>query len=129
MIQRQRVMPVYEFHCNGCQRRLSIFTKSIANPPSLECSYCGSKELSRVISSFAYHKSEQDRLEELGPPQSNRDHDYFGDPRNIGRWTEQRLREMEPSMQGEEFRDVFAEAQEMIAAARDGELPESIKDL
>jgi hypothetical protein len=47
--------------------------------------------------------------------------DYYKDPRNIGRWAEKRFQQMGVEMP--------SKVQEMIQAAREGELPEPVKDL
>jgi len=122
-------MPIYEFRCNGCQRRVSLFARSTAGPLSLECPHCGSRELARLISSFAHHKSAQSRLEEAGPPQAMGGPDYYKDPRNIGRWTEHRLKQLGMDMRSEEHSNTFSEVREMIDAAREGEMPEPLKDI
>jgi len=54
--------------------------------------------------------------------------DYYKDPRNIGRHTEKRLKELGIDMDSEEYRDTFAGVKETIAAAREGELPKTLKD-
>ena len=77
--------------------------------------------MSRMVSGFAYHKSEQTRLEEAGEPQISPSPDYYKDPRNIGRWAEKRMKEM--------GMEVPSEVKEMIDRARDGDLPEPVKDL
>ncbi len=79
------------------------------------CPYCGSKELTRLVSSFAYHRSfESGDSDNQGP-------DYYKDPRNIGRWTEKRFREMGTEMP--------PEIRETIQASREGEMPSAVKDL
>lgn len=122
-------MPIYEFRCYNCQRKLSLFVRSISDSPSLRCPHCGGEELSRLISSFAHHKSEHTRLKEAGPPQSYPGPDYYKDPRNIGRWAEHRLKELGMDMRSEEYRNTFSEVREMIDAAREGEMPEPLKDI
>ena len=82
---------------------------------------CGSTEVVRSVSSFAYHKSMQAIHEESGEPTMFSNPDYYKDPRNIGRWTEKRFNDMGMEMP--------SEIQEEIQAAREGELPESLKDL
>ena len=54
--------------------------------------------------------------------------DYYKDPRNIGRSTEKRLKQLGIDMDSEKYRDTFADVKETIAAAREGELPKSLKD-
>lgn len=122
-------MPIYEFRCHNCHSKLSLLVRSISDSPSPRCPHCGGEEFSRLISSFAHHKSEHARLEEAGPPQSYPGPDYYKDPRNIGRWAEHRLKEVGMDMRSEEYRNTFSEVREMIDAAREGEMPESLKDI
>jgi hypothetical protein len=86
-----------------------------------KCSICGSADVARVISTFAYHKSLKTIHEESGEPGMYPGEDYYKDPRNIGRSTEKRFKELGMEMP--------SEIQQKIQAAREGELPESVKDL
>jgi putative FmdB family regulatory protein len=113
-------MPIYEFRCNSCHQKANFLVKSISEPLSPVCPTCGGRELIRLISSFAYHKSLSTIYEESGEP-DRAGPDYYKDPRNIGRWTEKKFKEMGAEMP--------SQVQEMIQAAREGELPESVKDL
>jgi len=113
-------MPVYEFSCNSCHRRASFLVRKIGEPLSPVCPACGSQELTRILSSFAYHKSLSTIHEESGSPDSSGP-DYYKDPRNIGRWTEKKFKEM--------GMEIPSEVQETIQAAREGELPGPVKDL
>ncbi len=122
-------MPIYEFQCHGCQRMSSLFIRSMADPLSPHCPNCGSKEMERQISRFAQHKSAQGWHEQAGPPQAMGGPDYYKDPRNIGRWTEHRLKQLGMDMRSEEHSNTFSEVREMIDAAREGEMPEPLKDI
>jgi putative FmdB family regulatory protein len=51
-------MPIYEYRCGNCQRRVSIFVKGFNDPQSLECPQCGSLDLSRLFSKFSIGKGE-----------------------------------------------------------------------
>ena len=113
-------MPVYEFCCNSCQQKTSFLLRSISEPLFPRCPACDSRELTRLISSFAYHRSMTTIHEESGDP-DRAGPDYYNDPRNIGRWTEKKFDEMGLEMP--------SHINEMIQAARDGEMPESVKDL
>ena len=113
-------MPVYEFRCHSCQRKSSFFVRSIGESLSPVCAACGSREMSRVISGFAYHKSMATIHEESGGP-DRPGADYYKDPRNIGRWTEKKFQDLGMEMP--------SQIQEMIQSAREGEMPESVKDL
>ena len=103
-------MPIYEFKCQDCDRLTSIFVRTPSAEYEAACRHCGSHNLSRVISGFAYHKSEQTILQEYGA-EPKRPEDYR-DPRQIGRWVERRFEEMEP------------EFDEMIDRMEAGETPE-----
>ncbi len=48
-------MPIYEFTCNACKSPLSVFVRSVNSEVTAVCEKCGSKELTRAISSFAVH--------------------------------------------------------------------------
>ena len=109
------IMPIYEFLCQRCHEKSSVLVRNISSPVVPTCPFCGSSEMVRVISSFAYHKSTQAVWDESGPPRNHADKDYYKDPRNIGRWTEQRVKEMGVEMP--------PKVQEKIRAAREGVLP------
>ncbi len=112
-------MPIYEYTCGDCGRLTSVFTKSIGAKAKAKCTHCGSTKLSRALSRFAYHKTEQQVLEQYGS-EPRRLEDYK-DPRQIGRWAERKFDEY-----GMEMPD---EARQMIDAAREGELPPPVDDL
>jgi putative FmdB family regulatory protein len=48
-------MPIYEYVCAGCNRRSSIFVRSVSSPVRAACEHCGGAKLSRVMSKFAVH--------------------------------------------------------------------------
>ena len=114
-------MPIYEFICQDCQRESSFLIRDVSVSTSLKCSYCGGTNLSRAVSSFAYHKSLKTVWEESGEPTLHPKDDYYKDPRNIGRWVEKKFHDM-----GEELPP---QIQENIQAAREGVLPEPLKDM
>ncbi len=114
-------MPVYEYRCGRCRRVTSVFVRAMKDPEGLACQHCGASQLERMISRVAYHPTMQRVWETSGPPSANPSDDYYRDPRNIGRWTEQRLEQMGVEMP--------SEARKMIDAAREGEMPEPLKDL
>ncbi len=114
-------MPIYEFICQNCHKRLSFLIRDISSPFAPKCLSCGSADLSRMISGFAYHKSLKTIWDESGEPTTQVGDDYYRDPRNIGRSVEKKFRDM-----GQELP---AHIQEKIQAAREGVLPEPLKDL
>jgi putative FmdB family regulatory protein len=112
-------VPIYEFKCQDCGRLTSIFVRSMTSFYETVCQHCGGKWLERVVSRFAYHKSEQTILEEHGS-EPKRLEDYK-DPRQIGRWVEKKFDQYGI--------DLPEDTRKMIDAAREGEFPEPVKDL
>lgn len=123
-------MPIYEYRCNDCQRISSFFVRTVNDTVvNLICSACNSDKLERCVSKFAVHRTEAAVWEESGEPSMfSNNPDYYKDPRNIGRYTEQKLKSLGIDMDSEEHRDTFAGVKETIAAAREGELPKTLKD-
>lgn len=113
-------MPIYEFLCPRCQKKFSLLCRKWEESSCTQCPDCGSHDVERLLSGFAYHKSTATIQEESGEPQMFPKPDYYQDPRNIGRWTEKRFKEL--------GMEVPSQIREEIDAAREGELPKSLKD-
>ncbi len=46
-------MPIYEYRCNNCQKKVSILVRGFSASPDAACPSCGSKNITRLFSSFA----------------------------------------------------------------------------
>jgi len=112
-------MPIYEYICGTCNKKVTVFLRAATAEPL--CPVCGSSSLTRIISSFAVHKSISTIYEESGTPGGATSADYYKDPRNIGRRLEKQLRDSNI--------DIPPEIERSIAEAREGNLPGSLKDL
>jgi len=110
-------VPIYEYRCNRCQRRVSIFQRSIQGATAAVCSHCGSTELTRLISRVAVLRPEDSHFENLASGASLADLDE-SDPRSVARWARRMGREM-----GEELGPEFDEMVERMEA---GEMPEDL---
>lgn len=110
-------MPIYEYRCNCCQRRVSIFQRSIQGAGPAVCSHCGSSDLTRLVSRVAVLRSEESHLEDLASEASLADLDER-DPRSVARWARRMGREM-----GE---DLGPEFDEMVERMEAGETPEDL---
>jgi putative FmdB family regulatory protein len=51
-------MPIYEFHCEACERDSEILVRS-TDWKNSECPHCGSKKLAKKFSTFASAGSEK----------------------------------------------------------------------
>ena len=112
-------MPIYEYRCNRCQRRLSIFQRSMQETVAAACSHCGSADLTRLVSRVAVLRSEESHLEDLASDASLADLDE-SDPRSMARWARRMGREM-----GE---DLGPEFDEMVERMEAGEMPEDLAE-
>lgn len=90
-------MPIYEFLCQDCGRKMSALVLSRARVDEVRCKRCGSARLEKLFSRFATVKSEDARLESLADPSSVGDLDE-NDPKSVARWMKKMGKEM-----GEDF--------------------------
>lgn len=113
-------MPIYEYRCQDCRRRVSLFFRSfskIADEPA--CPRCGGSHLVRMISRVAVLRSEDSRLDDLADPSMLGDLDE-DDPKSIARW----MRKMSAET-GEEMPQEF---DEVIDRLESGQNPEEIEE-
>ncbi len=99
-------MPIYEYRCQKCRRRVSIFLRSYSDLETVElkCSYCGHDDLRRLVSRVSVIKSEEARLDSMADDPSLADVDE-NDPRSVARWMKKMSSEV-----GEEMPVEFNEA-------------------
>ena len=111
-------MPIYEYECAGCRRRVSLLVlrPSTAEPPT--CPRCGSSELSRVMSRFATVKSEDARLDALADSASLGDLDE-NNPASVARFMKKMGREMGDDL-GDDFESAVDEAMDESAEEEGG---------
>ncbi|MBI4607458.1 MAG: zinc ribbon domain-containing protein [Candidatus Rokubacteria bacterium] len=111
-------MPIYEYHCAGCRRRVSLLILAPSSAPSPRCPRCGSEALTRLMSRFATLKSEEDRLESLADPSKLGDFDE-DDPKSMARFMKKMGQEMGDDL-GEDFDEAVDEAMEEASAGGEG---------
>ena len=110
-------MPIYEYRCQSCRKRVSVFVRSFSSALDPTCDRCGSKDLSRLVSLVSVVKSEESRLDDLADPSAFGDLDEE-DPKSIARWARKMGREM-----GE---DLGPEFDEMVDQLEAGEMPDDL---
>ncbi len=112
-------MPIYEYECHQCRRRVSLLVLAPSSASSPRCPRCGGESLSRLMSRFATLKSEEDRLESLADPAKLGDFNE-DDPQSVARFMKKMGREMGEDL-GEDFDSAVDEAMEEAAAEESGE--------
>ena len=111
-------MPIYEFRCDKCRRRTSLFTRSIGAGAEAVCSHCGSRQMSRLISRVAVVRSEDDAF--AGLDESSLADVDENDPTSMARWVRSMSRQMgEP---------LDAEAEAELERLEAGEIPDDLGD-
>jgi len=112
-------MPIYEYRCGSCGRRVAIWWRSLAQVERShpKCSRCGSESLKRLVSRAAHLRSEDSRLDSLAD--SGMDGLDENDPKSLGR--------MMRKLSAETGEDMGEEFDEMVGRLEAGESPEDIE--
>ena len=111
-------MPIYEYRCQDCGRKLSVFWRSRADVKAPNCRRCDSENMTRLISRVRVVHSDESRMDDLTDDAMLADLDE-NDPRSVGRW----MRKMSHEM-GE---DLGPEFDEIVGRLEAGEDPEEIE--
>ncbi len=110
-------MPVYEYRCQQCQRRFSVWWRSFAAAGEGQpvCTHCGSTEATRLISRIRVLRSEDQSMEAMADPAQWGDIDE-NDPKSLGRL----MRKMKQEI-GSEGEDAGPEFDEVIDRLESGQ--------
>lgn len=106
-------MPIYEYRCDDCGRVTSHLVLHTAQDTPPACRACSSRQMRRIMSSFAYHRSEASRLAEFDTSAA-RGADFYKDSRNVGLWAKKRAQDMGV--------DLGAQFDETVEKARTGKI-------
>ena len=112
-------MPLYEYRCTQCKKRVTILTLRASETVEEVCNHCGSRALERLMSRFAMGRSDEARMESLADP-SNLSGLDENDPASMARWMKKMGREM-----GDELGDtgdIDQMADEMAAGGSDDDV-------
>ena len=107
-------MPTYEYRCQSCNKRSSIFFRSFGEVTEPVCPHCGGASMTKLVSRVATIRSEDSRLESLADPSSLSGVDE-NDPKSVAAWARRMGSEL-----GEDLGDDF---DEMVDAMERGEDP------
>jgi len=102
-------MPIYEYRCQDCRKRTSVFVRSIGTPVTARCEHCGSRRVARLISRVAVVRSGESGAEGLDERMlAGVDEN---DPRSVARWARRMRSEM-----GEDLGPDFDQAIDQMEA-------------
>ncbi len=111
-------MPAYEYRCLDCHRKFEVlmsFSEYGTRP--VQCKYCQSAKVQRLISKVRFARSEESRLESLADPANLANLDE--DPRSLGRMMRQ--------MSGQVGEEMGPEFDEVVHRLESGQSPEQIE--
>jgi putative FmdB family regulatory protein len=119
-------MPIYEYECRGCHRRVSVLVRSLSGGPAPRCPRCDSAELTRLMSRFATVKSEDARLDSFADPAQYGDLNE-NDPQSVARFVKRMGAEMGEDL-GEDLDAAMDEAMSEGPTEQAGGADESLAD-
>ncbi|MCX6047473.1 MAG: zinc ribbon domain-containing protein [Chloroflexi bacterium] len=113
-------MPIYEYYCSDCRKRVSVFFRSMsmASDEAARCPNCEGAHLRRLVSRVAVLKSEDSRVEEMADP-SLMSGLESEDPQALASFMRR--------MSNETGEPLDAEMNEVIGRLEAGESPEAIE--
>ena len=112
-------MPIYEYECHDCRKRVSLLVLRPSTAASPACPVCGGSSLSRIMSRFATVKSEEARLDSLADSSSFGDLDE-NNPASVARFMKKMGREFGDDL-GDDFESAMDEAMAEGDTAGEGE--------
>jgi len=112
-------VPIYEYRCGNCDKRSTVFARSMTSDVHAKCSHCDSEDMTKLPSTFGYQMSGKTVKETNAPrPPKVPDMDYYSDPGNIGKNVEHTF--------DKAGMDVPGSIREKIDAARQGKMPKEL---
>jgi len=98
-------MPIYEYRCGGCGKKVTVLTLRVSEKVSATCDRCGSGDLRRLMSRFAMVRSDDARMDGLGDDAAGLDEN---DPKSVARWMRKMGKELGEDA-GEDFDEMVDE--------------------
>jgi len=108
-------MPVYEYNCQGCKRKVSVYFKSF-DTSSAVCPKCGSKDMQKIFSTFKVKKTYMDVYEDILSDNQLERGLLRNDPKALSQWNKKMSMGMEDDYMAPEY-------EEMVERMDRGEFP------
>lgn len=115
-------MPIYEYACLDCRKRVSVFFRTIgeANDDDARCPDCNGSQLHRLVSRVRMLRTEESRMDDMADDPSLLAGLESEDPRALAGFMRRMSDEMGEPMD--------PEMNEVIGRLESGESPESIEE-
>lgn len=132
-------MPIYEYRCNDCRRKMSHYVRGFSEASGIVCTNCGSNNLVRLFSTFAVVKTDQDVYDDILLDSSLMKGMMANDPRAMLEWSRRmegtdteknpEYEEMIERMdRGESMGQIMAEMQQGDFTSPEAELSSGIEE-
>jgi len=109
-------MPVYEYNCQTCKRKVSVYVRRFEDAASAVCPKCGNKEMQRLFSTFSVKKTYMDIYEDILSDRQLERGLMRNDPKALSDWNRRMSRGMEDNAMAPEY-------EEMVERMDKGEFP------
>lgn len=109
-------MPLYEYRCGGCGRKVTLLVRSFGGEPGSPCPNCSSTSLTRLFSTFRVLKTDKDVYEDILGDNQLVDRMMHNDPKALAEWNRKMSRED----------TVAPEYEEMVDKMDHGEWPSEV---
>ena len=80
-------MPVYEYRCKSCRRKVSVYVRGFSGTPEAACNFCGSKDLVRLFSTFAMGRTDMDIYDDILSDSNLTNRMMANDPTALVEWS------------------------------------------
>ncbi len=110
-------MPVYEYLCKKCRRKIAVLVRGFSGTAEVTCNHCGGKEMTRLFSTFAMVRTDQDIYADILDDSALVNRMMHNDPTALVEWS-RRMGGTEGEKQ--------PEYQEMVERLERGESYESV---
>lgn len=109
-------MPLYEYRCNQCRKRVTLLVRGGASETA--CPQCGSRDLVRLFSTFSIQRTYMDDYESILNDSRLVNGLESDDPRALAEWNRRMSRGLD--------QDTGPEYTEMLERMEKGEVPPEV---
>lgn len=100
-------MPIYEYRCNTCKKKVSIYVRNPSAPSSPTCPSCSGEDLTRLLSTFTVRGTYKDIYDGILSDNQLTAGLMRNDPKALAEWNRRMTRGMEETEVGPEYEDAL----------------------